>query len=50
MSEGDPDRRKAKRRGTVAVGGRTKGSDKGKEKIPANQCGFESLLLLGSPA
>lgn len=50
MREGDPDGRKAKQRGTVAVGGRRKGSDGGKERMPFNQCGFEGLLLLGSPA
>lgn len=49
MREGDPDRRKAKQRGTVAVGGGRKGSDLGKEKMPVNQCGFEGLLLFVLP-
>ncbi len=50
MREGDPDRRKAKWRCTVAVGEGKKGTDRVKEKTPVNQCGFGGLLLFGSPA
>lgn len=50
VREGDSGRRKPKWSCTVTIGGRTKGTNRVKEKALVSQCGFGGLLLFGSAA